>query len=41
MTAEGVMVLGIPIPSSSPVFLSVVAVFWHSGSSRASSVFPS
>ena len=26
MTGEGVVVLGIPIPSSSPVFLSIVAV---------------
>ena len=31
MTAEGVVVLGIPIPSSSPVFLSVVAVHVAAG----------
>ena len=31
MTAEGVVVLGIPIPSSSPLFLSVVAVHVAAG----------
>src|SRR4029434_6726254 len=31
MTDEGVVVLGIPIPSSSPVFLSIVAVHVAAG----------
>ena len=31
MTNEGVVVLGIPIPSSSPVFLSIVAVHVAAG----------
>jgi len=31
MTDEGIVVLGIPIPSSSPVFLSIVAVHVAAG----------
>jgi len=31
MTDEGVVVLGIPIPSSSPMFLSIVAVHVAAG----------
>ena len=31
MTDEGVVVLGIPIPSSSPLFLSIVAVHVAAG----------
>jgi hypothetical protein len=31
MTDQGIVVLGIPIPSSSPVFLSIVAVHVAAG----------